>query len=264
MLISVRSLTKIWGLKPKTIVHVGAHLAEEYADYVSYGWGQSKVLWIEGDPQLVPNLTQIVKGSPHHKVINAMVWSETGLKKKFYRANFTQSSSLLELDRHAFHYPGIWVEEITEQQTTSLADIFAGESVTDVDFLNLDIQGAELEALKGLGRRLESVAVIYSEVNVESIYAGNGLIAEMDSYLLSFGFVRVDSRVLKAGWGDALWIRSGRVPPFPKFRRRLRALFGFGKRVAGAPARVLRRSSLLRSTVSALRGRAFPPKPSGE
>ena len=95
-------------------------------------------------------------------------------------------------------------------------------NVSQVDFLNLDIQGAELQALKGFEKRLNSVKWIYTEVNKKQIYNGCATVNEMDLFLSSFGFRRVTTRWMPlAGWGDALYVQDKHLnsPIFLLFTR---------------------------------------------
>jgi hypothetical protein len=79
----------------------------------------------------------------------------------------------------------------------------------DISFVNLDIQGAELDALKGLGLMIHKVKWIYSEVNREEVYEGCAKIEELDDYLAKFSFKRIATRwAYGTGWGDALWIKK--------------------------------------------------------
>lgn len=75
------------------------------------------------------------------------------------------------------------------------------------DFINLDIQGAELLALKGATSILPFVKAIYTEVNEKELYEGCALIEELDAYLKQNGFTRILTNMTKHGWGDALYIR---------------------------------------------------------
>jgi len=51
------------------------------------------------------------------------------------------------------------------------------------DFINLDIQGAELLALKGATAILPFIKAIYTEVNEKELYENCGLIDELDAFL---------------------------------------------------------------------------------
>jgi FMN phosphatase YigB (HAD superfamily) len=69
MLIPVQILKKYWGVNPNSIVHVGAHDAEELEEYANAGWGS--VTWIEAQPQ---KISQLRKRIPiHHKLIEAAI-----------------------------------------------------------------------------------------------------------------------------------------------------------------------------------------------
>ena len=81
---------------------------------------------------------------------------------------------------------------------------------TKFNFLNLDIQGAEYEALKGLGDFFEQIHYIYTEVYSMELYSENGFIGEVDEFLRGKGFIRVGANINpKIGWGDALYIHMG-------------------------------------------------------
>ena len=75
--------------------------------------------------------------------------------------------------------------------------------------MNLDIQGAELKALKGMEEYLNSVDYIYSEVNSDYVYKNCALVKEIDEYLLKFGLHRVETKWYgDCKWGDAFYIRK--------------------------------------------------------
>jgi len=105
-------------------------------------------------------------------------------------------------------YEGLDEVSILRLYTTRLDDLLPKTS--KFDFINLDIQGSELEALKGLGDLLSGVNWIYTEVNRKPLYIDIPMVEELDSFLLSEGFKRRKTRwQFNAGSGDALYIRSG-------------------------------------------------------
>ena len=74
-------------------------------------------------------------------------------------------------------------------------------NLVDVNYLNIDIQGYELEALKGSENGLKNyVDYIYIEISREEMYEESVLKNELDSYLKDFGFLRVTTKwaVLKS------------------------------------------------------------------
>lgn len=207
LLISVDELQQKFRIFPDGILHVGAHLGEESLDYERLGWAKyNKVIWVESQLELAKQLTKTLDSS-RNKVINATVWSESGKKMTFHVANNSQSSSLFDLGSHAKTYPDIWFDSKLTVTTKRLDEII--DENDNISFVNLDIQGAELEALKGLGLRIHKVKWIYSEVNRQEVYEGCAKIEELDEFLKTFSFKRVATRwVYGAGWGDALWIKE--------------------------------------------------------
>jgi FkbM family methyltransferase len=202
MLISAETLTRFFGVKPSGVLHVGGHLAEEFQQYRAAGFGRT--IWVEAQPDLIPEIQSLVIGTDD-LVLHGVAWSVSGEKREFNIASNGQSSSLYGMTKHRDYYPGIAEMGSIEVTTTRLDDLVPEGS--RFDFVNLDIQGAELDALKGLGELLAEVDWIYSEVNREELYAGIPLVAELDAYLRSFGFRRVVTVWTDAGWGDALYSR---------------------------------------------------------
>jgi FkbM family methyltransferase len=220
---NVEELSKVWGLHPNGVLHVGAHQGEEASEYEKFGW--LPVIWVEAQPLLAKRLSETLDPS-RHSLINAAVWDKDGLKMKFNLASNSQSSSLLELGTHARDYPDVSYTEEFEIITKRLDTLFAKREMPN--FINLDIQGAEGMALKGLGNRLDSIDVIYTEVNRKEVYLGCTIVNELDAFLKAAGFERVATRwILSGGWGDALFLR--RTSFQPSFRQKLKSLFFAGR-----------------------------------
>jgi FkbM family methyltransferase len=58
----------------------------------------------------------------------------------------------------------------------------------DIDILKLDLQGYELEALRGCGSLLDSTKIITTEVEFIPLYEGQPLFADIDTFLRSHNF----------------------------------------------------------------------------
>lgn len=215
MLISVDELQRKFGILPSGILHVGAHLAEEYEDYERAGWSPlNRVIWVESQFELAQKLIDTLNPQKN-KVINATVWSKTGKEMTFHLANNSQSSSLFEFGTHAKTYPDVQFDSERIITTVRLDEII--DETDDISFVNLDIQGAELEALKGLGLKLHKTKYVYSEVNKKDVYRGCAKIEELDKYLSDFSFKRIATRwAYKSGWGDALWIKKSEIKGMSK------------------------------------------------
>jgi FkbM family methyltransferase len=218
-LISVRQLGLFWAVKPTGVLHVGAHEAEELVAYQTAGWGP--VVWVEGLPEKAAQLQDRLRGARDQHVLPALVWDSDGEILTMRRTNNNQSSSVLPMGTHVFEHPEVHVAEEVALPTTRLDTLLAG-TAHHFDFVNLDIQGAELRALRGLGDRLGGVRWIYCEVNEKPLYVGAPLVEELDAYLATFGFRRVDTQMTRHGWGDALYVHADAVPRLVSIRRALR------------------------------------------
>jgi len=188
----------------KGILHIGAHECEEKKDYNANGIPDSKIVWVEGNKDKV--LEMRMKGIDN---IYCALVDEEEREVTFHITNNGQSSSILPLDTHLIHYPHITVTEERKLKTTTIQKLVEESliPIQELNFWNLDIQGAELAALKGAGPLIQHADFIYVEVNVESLYKGCALLPELDDFLSSKGFQRAGMSLVDQGWGDALYIR---------------------------------------------------------
>jgi len=125
-------------------------------------------------------------------------------------SNNGQSSSILELGTHKKHYPYIKYIDTIKVKNKRIDTMYKEDNIpnTFANFLNIDIQGAELLALKGTGKILHNFDYVYLEVNRDYVYKNCALIKEIDDYLFKFNFKRVESKWTHENWGDALYIKN--------------------------------------------------------
>lgn len=189
----------------KGILHIGAHECEEYKDYILNDVDANNIDWIEANIKLVEKMKNLKVKNIHCLAVD----NEEGIAK-FNITNNGQSSSLLNFGTHKLDYPYINFVETVEVEKKKLSTFFKEHPEIDPskrNFWNLDIQGVELSALKSAEEYLDFVDAIYSEVNIDYVYEGCGLLSEMEEFLTSKGFKRVALEMTFAKWGDALWIR---------------------------------------------------------
>lgn len=208
MLIPYPDLISKYSFKPKGILHVGAHELEERSDYLASG--VEKIIWVEGNPSLVERAQGILKNSNREKVLNGLIHSESDLEVDFKITNNSQSSSILEFGKHKLHHPHVNFIQNLKMKTITLYDLLEKESIPrgEFDFINLDIQGLELQALKGLGDYFFDLKYIYSEINTSEVYKNNDTLDQIDSYLSQFGFSRVEICITEYEWGDAFYLKK--------------------------------------------------------
>lgn len=216
MLIKWQELVHELNVKPNGVLHVGAHLGEEKNYYESSN--MLPVYWVEAREDLVVEMKKNLV-PPQHFVIHALLWREAGIRMKMNIASNSQSSSILELADHKVLYPEINYVGTIEMNTTTLDELM--DSGINCEMIVLDLQGAELEVLKGLsGDKWNRIKWIYSEVFTRDLYEGCAKIHEIDDFLAGKGFYRLFTRMQRNhGWGDAIYSSQKRAPISYKIMR---------------------------------------------
>jgi FkbM family methyltransferase len=206
MLISLHELVEKYKIQFKGILHVGAHECEELNDYEKY-LSNDKILWIEA----MKDKVEICKTRfPGIKIEQAVI-SDKIEKVIFNISNNGQSSSILDFGLHSHFHPHVVFVNSVEMETKVLKDIICNYDI-DYNFINLDIQGVELRALKSMEEYLHKIDYIYTEVNSDYVYKDCTLVTELDDYLSQFDFTRVEtSWCCDYRCGDAFYIKNKKI-----------------------------------------------------
>jgi FkbM family methyltransferase len=208
MLIPFDVLFKKYKLHPPGVLHLGANTGQEALAYARQG--VKRVVWVEALPQAYTVLARNVAKYPGSVALLACLSDVDGEPVQFNVAsNEGQSSSFLELGTHAQEHPSVkYVGRIP--MTTVRADTLlerAGVALGPGWFLNVDLQGAELLALRGLGQLINHFDSVYVEVNERELYKGCPRIADIDAFLGLKGFLGRESKMTGNGWGDKFYTR---------------------------------------------------------
>lgn len=198
------------GKKPRGVFHIGAHKCEEKIDYNRMGISDQNIVWVDGNEDIVKDMKSHGIQNIYYGLID-----EKEHDVVFYITNNGQSSSILEMGTHKDMYKHIVVVEERKQTTTTLEKLVKENKLdmSNLNFWNFDIQGAELLALKGAGDLLNYADALYLEVNTQEVYKNCARLEELDEFLFHKGFQRVAISMYRNnmggddGWGDALWIR---------------------------------------------------------
>lgn len=211
MLIPFDYLFMKYQIKSTGVLHLGAHWGEEGEAYAAAG--VKTVIWIEALEDAFGRLAKHVKELPgSHHCIRACVSDTDGKEVTFNIAsNQGQSSSIFKFGTHAKEHPTVKYirkEKMITARVDSLLETW-GLKVGPGWFLNADLQGAELLALKGMGDLLWRFDHAYIEVNDRELYQGCPLTPEIDDYLADFGLSGMEAKMTGAGWGDKYYKRNG-------------------------------------------------------
>jgi len=88
---------------------------------------------------------------------------------------------------------GLSLEASIEVETTTLDEFAKREAIEAIDVLKVDVQGADLDVLRG-GKDIihKSTLAVVVEVEFSEVYKGQPLFSDIDQYLRQQGFVLFD------------------------------------------------------------------------
>jgi FkbM family methyltransferase len=208
MLIPFSTLLKDYSIDTtKSILHIGAHTLEEREAYIQAGFTDDRIYWIEGNTGVVDQMRNTI---PSAQIYLGIISDQDDQEVDFIITNNIQSSSILELEEHLIEHPSVYECTREKRKTITIDTLVEKEQIPieTIEFVNIDIQGAELLALQGMKKLLPYVSYLYVEVNVKHLYKNCGLIHELDTFLEEYHFKRCETVFTKHGWGDAFYYKT--------------------------------------------------------
>ncbi|OOQ61022.1 FkbM family methyltransferase [Mucilaginibacter pedocola] len=101
-------------------------------------------------------------------------------------SSYPDSSSLLEATPLEFEHFKIKKESELSVEVKRLSGLIDNSTVPLPDLIKLDVQGFELEVLKGLGEYLNSISYVICEVSFKEYYYGQPQFLEIANYLAAY------------------------------------------------------------------------------
>lgn len=207
-MLDLQALCRRHGVIPRGVIHIGAHEGREMATYQNMG--VQNVLFIEANPEVYKRLEQNISGLPGVGAVNCAVSDFDG-DIILHVTSMDQSSSILPLKHHRDIYPDI-TETMKVSVPSRTLDTLLPELGMDTslfNIINIDIQGAELLALRGAVKTLANIEAINTEINYNELYEGCALIDQIDAFLQENGFERKATVTpYHPSWGDAFYVRK--------------------------------------------------------
>ena len=171
------------------VLHMGAHRGGEAQ---IYDWFQKKTIWIEANPKIIPDLKDNVYQFPFQKVIQALLSDKDGDYIDFYiSSNDSASSSIFEFGKKSIEQNLKMVSKI-KLRSCKLDTIVKNEpiEILDYDCWVIDLQGAELLALKGAMESLRKCKSILVEVSKNEYYKNAVNWEELKKFLNQNDFIQ--------------------------------------------------------------------------
>lgn len=198
------------------VLHVGAHYGLELESYLACGF--SRILYVEANPKVYPRLEehatfwrewiqvmQEVYGMDPAPAIETVLCaaSDTPGQARLYLTECERQSSLL-----APADPSIRTVDEVEVSARPLDELVP--DLADFSLLTLDVQGAELQVLRGAPALLQQLKMVVVEVNFRRRYKGCPLASEIETFMEQQGY-RAVARSQTVPWavgGDVVYLRG--------------------------------------------------------
>lgn len=201
--LDLEELVQKYQVKIKGLIHVGAHYGQEYEIYQKLGI--ANLIFFEPLPQNFEILKTHV--GEKAKLFQLALGNENKKVKMYIEsANNGMSSSILKPQKHLEQYPQIVFDQEEIVEMVRLDDFLSEKE--NYNFLTIDVQGYELEVLKGTQETLASISGILTEVNRDELYSNCAQVEQLDDFLARFDFQRVETNWEGGTWGDAFYLKK--------------------------------------------------------
>lgn len=191
------------------IVHIGAHYAEEAAEYHERG---IPAIWFEAHPSYAQKMFENLAQFPNQLGFEALLSDVTGETVDFWTTADEYASSMLKPAYHQIQNPHAYVNGKirlgTIRYDEAMNTIREQHRVTrkfDYNVLLLDVQGAELKVWNGMGEYRSGFKAIISEYSTVEFYEGVPQLEDLDRAYEGFVRVYPDKPIIH---GDALYVRQ--------------------------------------------------------
>lgn len=176
------------GIEFQTIIDVGANQGQ-FSVAISKLFPSAKIICIEADDKVIKKLKKNINNL-NFQIINSAVGNYCGYAK-FNVNNDSQVSSLLELGSERIkYYPKSHVLNKKEIRINKLDNLLKKIQINRTSLLKIDVQGYELNVLKGAKSSLKKIDWCLIEIALANLYEDEPSIEEIILFMnkLSFKF----------------------------------------------------------------------------
>ena len=220
MLLDLKELIKKHNLKINGVVQIGSHWFEEWNLFQEIGLHHK--VFFEADPL---NVEEGMRRNGR----NDCVWIEAvgcgnfngEVEINTETRNQGQSNTILEPAGCLTDYPDIVYNGKKKIKIIKLDDYW--NNIQPMNLLMIDVEGYELEVLKGATTHFSHIDYILLEVSCEERYKDQPLIdhdkekyannIDLDEWLAQYSYKRIETNWGGINFGDALYIKEKQVVP---------------------------------------------------
>lgn len=169
------------------VIHIGAHIGQEASFYNDLN---KSVVWIEASPETYKILTENIVKYHNQRSILALLGDQDRDDVRFNLAdNSGASSSIYEIDSNS-SVPFKLIDRISLPMKRLDTIIFPAE-MNSLNHWVVDVQGAELQVLKGSGELIKYCNSLIIETKKISYYKSGTTWNEIMTFLDNHGFINL-------------------------------------------------------------------------
>jgi len=229
MMLSFEDLVKKYQIKIKGIIHVGAHEGGETFNYVKSGI--KDVILVEANPFRFNNLTESINTgryvtwcSPltykyfdpddalilkNYKLYNYAVSDKNEGTITFNLSNYDGGTdSIFKINDWGRDSSWVPYQHISEIEVPTITLDKLIEEKQKYNFLNMDVEGAELLVLNGATETLKHLDVLMLETQDKIRFEGSCTKQELIEFLKLHGFELKEYHDTGKMWGDCLFLKT--------------------------------------------------------
>jgi FkbM family methyltransferase len=167
------------------ILHIGAHHGQEALFYERLNL---PVLWVEADPNSYAKLKRNVINFPNQTCRNFIAHSICAVNSEFHIAsNNGESSSIFPIAVNDY-WEGLENVGVTYLPAMKVDCAISRAEIEKYSYWVIDVQGAELEVLRGSLKSLKSCRYLNLEVSQGTFYKGGAHYSDLKQFLENLGF----------------------------------------------------------------------------
>jgi FkbM family methyltransferase len=175
-----------FGFDFATVLDVGGHHGQ-FTLFALERFPQAQVITFEPQAEGAKKIADVTAGEPRVRIENFALGAEPG-SAELNISKRSDSSSLLPIGEGQVEaYPGTEAASTETIQLETLDNLLP-DAPKRPALLKIDVQGFELDVLRGAARTLASVDAIFAECSFVELYEGQPLVGEIIAFLAERGF----------------------------------------------------------------------------
>ena len=212
-ILNMQALVLKHQMEVKGVIHIGAHYGQENVVYDDLNFPNRA--FFEPLSSNFAILSEKIKEWP---LYNLALGSAPGKAHMYVEhANAGMSSSLLKPQKHLEQYPHITFPDKEEVTIDTLDNVIVDPArgfngfeqfKQSYNFINIDVQGYELEVFRGAREALKYIDYIMTEVNNDEVYENCAKVEELNEFLGLYNFEMAAVNWVGGTWGDAFYIKT--------------------------------------------------------